>query len=151
MYIVYVFLCRENIYYIFSYSRRARGSSKLVYRKIKQRLIRKKNKKYPKRPKNHEEARKILKSPEIAKEFGFTLDNNSEFYADTVITPDHSFHVFKSHTTVKFIEEHIPPKQRNYLLDGTFSVVPKQFRQLLIICIEFMNDVRKKNIVLNFN
>lgn len=121
--------------------RRARGQSKLKYKRLKRRLMRLKNKKYPKRPLSNEQARDMLKLPDIATEYGRTLDKHDRFYTDTIVTPNHAFHMFVSYTTVEFIKNNIPPNERFYLMDGTFKIIPRNFNQVLVIAIEYQNDV----------
>lgn len=46
----------------------------------------------------------------------------------------------------------IAPEKRNSLLDGTFKIVPKPsklFNQLLIISIEYKNDVSLNNLIIS--
>lgn len=53
----------------------------------------------------------------------------------------YAYKIFGSLAIMEFIERHIKPEARNYFLDGTFSVVPKPFKQLLTISIEYKNSV----------
>lgn len=107
-------------------------------------MYRLRDKKYPKRPKSDEEIRTAFSNPKILEEFGRTLDKKRSLYIGSVIEEKYAFHAFASTAMIKIVEEHIPPGQRKYLIDGTFRVVPGQFKkngQLLIIAIEYKNDV----------
>lgn len=66
---------------------------------------------------------------------------DAKFYVDTVITTEYAFTLFVSKFVVDFIEKNIEPAARNYLLDATFDSLPKGYYQLLIISIEYQNDV----------
>lgn len=86
----------------------------------------------------------MFANPEIMEEYGYTMNKRERFYVGSVIRTVFAFHVFASFSTIKFIKKHIAPEKRNYLLDGTFKIVPspsKLFSQLLLISIEYKNDV----------
>lgn len=104
-------------------------------------LRKNKNEIYPKIPKTPKQVRKILNKPYIQKEFCRTLDEEEAFYVDTIIESKYSFSVFASHKIISFIKAYIEPCERNYLMDGTFKIVPRQYTQLFIISIEFKNKV----------
>lgn len=129
-------LCRRNV-----------GESLLTFKKVKRQLYRLRDKKYPKRPKTDEEIQNSLKDPVLFEEFGQTLDKKHPLYIDSVIEEGkYSFHVFTSLAMIGMVQKYILPGQRKYLMDGTFTVVPEQFRktgQLLIIAIEYKNGVCK--------
>lgn len=82
-----------------------------------------------------------LESHSVFLDYSYCLDGRTRFYIQTVVDPCYSFSVFASHKIINIIREHISPGQRQYLMDGTFKIVPRSFYQLLIISIEFMNDV----------
>lgn len=103
-------------------------------------LIRHKYKKYPNIPKTLIEIKDELNRPEN-EEFGRTRDGKDVLYIDTVIKKKYSFIVFASKKVIDHVEEYIDPEERNYLMDGTFQVVPAMFYQLFIISIEYANDV----------
>lgn len=113
---------------------------------MKRTLIRHKIKKYPKIPKTLIEIKDELNSPENA-EFGRTRDGKDLLYIDTVIEKQYSFAVFASKKVIDLVEEYINPQERNYLMDGTFRVVPAMFYQLFIISIEYANDVCMLDII----
>lgn len=77
--------------------------------------------------------------------YGYTLENDARFYAGTVSKSKYGFTVFASEFVIKFIEKNIAPKSRRYLMDGTFDKLPSPFYQLLIISIEYQNDVSNFN------
>lgn len=106
-------------------------------------LRRLKNNKYPMNPTTPEDIIEAYQNPTVFQEFGLDLRAKNRFYIDTVVTKknDSSFTLFASFPIVEMIKEHISPKDRNYLLDGTFSVTPVGYYQLLIIYIEYMNDI----------
>lgn len=112
---------------------------------MKRQLSRLKNKRYPKRPETINQIRNAFSDLDLY-EFCETLDKSKRLYVDTVESEGYSFCLFASFGTIDFITQNI--SQRRYLVDGTFKVVPSQFYQLLIISVEFMNDVC---IALNFS
>lgn len=75
------------------------------------------------------------------RKYGYTLDGDSRFYIDTIVTQEYSFIIFCSQYVVNFIKDNIPVGSRHYMMDGTFGSIPKAFYQLLIIAIEYQNDV----------
>lgn len=82
--------------------------------------------------------------------YGYTMDNDAKLYIDTVVTSEYAFTVFASKFVIDFIKENIKPESRNYLIDATFDSIPKDFYQLLIISIEYQNDVSKLCIFFHF-
>lgn len=109
---------------------------------MKRQLFRIKNAKYPKLPKNIQDIQKAFEDPQIRKDFGLTLDRKDELYVGIGSESGNKFLVFSSRKSMKIIEEHISLSKRNYLIDGTFKIVPRQFYQLLVISTEYKNDVR---------
>lgn len=97
--------------------------------------------KHPKKLSSIEEIRDRFLVPDIIDEYGYTLGHGAKFYVDTVIEKDSSFTIFASQFTMEFIKKNIAPESRNYLMDGTFDSLPAGFYQLLIITIEYRNDV----------
>lgn len=108
---------------------------------MKRTLQRHKNKKYPKIPKAIQDIQNQFQDPAILNEYGINLEGDSTFYIDTIIEANYAFTVFGSQFTIDFIKENIPPESRNFLLDGTFDKLPGEFYQLLIVAIEYKNDV----------
>lgn len=87
----------------------------------------------------------MLDSKEIRAEFGGTLDKRHKLYFGSVVKALFAFHVFVSFSVIDMIREHVSKEQfqkRRYLIDGTFKIVPRKFNQLLVIAIEYKNDVR---------
>lgn len=121
--------------------RRVPGESKLKLSSIERQLFRLRDKEYPERPKTDEDITLAFHDPEILDDYGQTLNKQHPFYVDSVVNEAYSFHIFASFATIDLIKEHIEPENRNYLLDGTFKIVPRGLNQLLIISIEFKNDV----------
>lgn len=105
--------------------------------------MRHKNKVYPRDPKLIENIRDKFRESNILEQFGYTLDGDARFYIDTVIASDYAFVIFASDYVIDFIQQNIKPELRNYLMDGTFDSLPGEFYQLLIISIEYRNDVSK--------
>lgn len=111
-------------------------------------------KQYPKQPKIekndgtfdiHKKYQNLLNAEDIRKEFGKTLDKRHKLYFGSVVKTMFAFHVFVSFSVIDMIKKHITAdkqQKRRYLIDGTFKVVPRKFNQLLIIAIEYKNDVR---------
>lgn len=122
--------------------RRIPGESKLNFESISRQLYRLRDKQYPKRPSTDEEIQQAFENDDIFAEYGRTLDKRRPFYAGSVVKKNrYAFHVFASFGIIDMVKKHIPPEQRKFLLDGTFKIVPRRFRQLLIIAIEYKNDV----------
>lgn len=133
----------QYLIFYFLILRRPLGESKLRYKKMERNLSRKKNKKYPKRPKMVANLIEAYEDPNILQEFGNNLRNTSRFYIDTILLLQSVFTVFASQQIIDMIKIHIPSDERTYMIDGTFSVVPiSGFYQLLVIYIQFKNDVR---------
>lgn len=126
---------------VFSH-RRIPGESNLEFESISRQLYRLRDKQYPKRPSTDEEMKNAFAEDDIFDEYGLTLDEQRPFYAGSVIKENkYAFHVFASFGIIDLVKKHIPPNQRKYLMDGTFKIVPRRFRQLLIIAIEYKNNV----------
>lgn len=126
----------------FKNCRRIPGESKLEFNSIKRQLYRTRDKQYPKRPATDEEMEKAFATEAIFEEYGRTLDKRRPFYAGSVIKKNcYAFHVFASFGIIDLIKKHIPPSKRKYLVNGTFKIVPRRFRQLLIIAVEYENNV----------
>lgn len=100
-----------------------------------------KNAKRPKIPQDPANLRLLFDKPDTFAKYGYTLDQRSSFYVDTIVEPQFSFCVFKSDSIIGIIKEYIDPTHRHYLIDGTFSCVPAGFYQVIIISIEYQNDV----------
>lgn len=108
---------------------------------MKRSLNKIKNATRPKIPQNPAELRSLFEKPDIFAKYGYNLDGSAPFYVDTVVKHQFSFSVFKSNSVIEIIKENINPTQRHYLIDGTFSCVPPGFYQILIISVEYQNDV----------
>lgn len=117
---------------------------------MKRHMDRVKNSKYPNCPKTCEELKANFEKPDIINRYGNNLDRTENFYIDTVILNEqYAFCLFASHSMINLVRQNIEPKRRKYLIDGTFSCAPKMFYQLLIITIEFNNDVSVVTSMLN--
>lgn len=100
------------------------------------------NEKYPAHPTTASQIKNAYEDPKNMEKFGFNLRNTKPFYINTVETKSSAFAVFASHEIMGMVDEHIPPENRRYMLDGTFDVVPLgSFYQLLVIAIEYKSDV----------
>lgn len=108
-------------------------------------LNRIKNGPRPKILKNAVELQAIFENPLVFEKYGMNLDQTAPLYFDTVISEQFSFCVFQSNIVIEFVKENIEPALRHYLIDGTFDCVPCGFYQLLIISIEYRNDVSLLN------
>lgn len=72
----------------------------------------------------------------------FNLQNVWESYG--LSQQDIAYCIFSSQKSIKLIEENILPVKRTFLMDATFKIVPRGcFTQLLVIYIEYMEEVRK--------
>lgn len=83
----------------------------------------------------------MFEVPSILEEYGLTLNKKNRFYVGSKATKEFAFHVFMSFSVIEMIRKFITPEHRRYLVDGTFKIAPSQFRQLLIISIEYKKDV----------
>lgn len=108
---------------------------------MKRTLLRHKNPTYPSYLKTVDGIRDIFKKENVMEKYGYNLENDARFYAGTVSNEKHGFTVFASQFVINFIQKNIAPKSRCYLMDGTFDKLPRPFYQLLIISIEYQNDV----------
>lgn len=108
---------------------------------MKRNLSRYVNDKYPSNPQSFSEIADAFKDVNIFNEYGLNLRKTERFYIDTVVEPMYSFTLLGSSEVIKMIE-HIPAEERRYLLDGTFSIRPVgPYYQVLVMYIEFRNDV----------
>lgn len=108
---------------------------------MKRTLEKYKAKPRPKIPHSIQEIHDKFLEQAVLQEYGYNLDGDGLFYIDTVITPDFGFSVFASQHVIEFIHNNIKPGARHYLMDATFDSLPIDFYQLLIITIEYKNDV----------
>lgn len=129
-----------NFNFAFVY-RRIPGESRLTFESVSRQLYRLRDKQYPERPSTDEALKDAFGKADIFVEYGRTLDKRRPLYAGSVVKRNYAFHAFASFGVVDLIKKHIPPNERKFLMDGTFKIVPRRFRQLLIIAIEYNNDV----------
>lgn len=108
---------------------------------MKRQLIEIKNSSYPKIPKTIKEIQLAFQDENIWERFGMTLDGVHELYSGMKIDNSHSFLVFGSQKVIENICTYIPQENRKLLIDGTFKIVPRLFYQLIVVCVEFKNDV----------
>lgn len=127
--------------YLFCSCRNRDENYSVDFQTMKRNMDRVKNETYPKRPNSLEELKEIFQNPQILNKYGLNLDVTENLYIETVVTDDYGFCLFASHATINMVKLNITAQHRNYLIDGTFSCSPKMFYQLLIICVEFKNDV----------
>lgn len=133
--------------------RREPGETKLSFNSVKHQLRNLRDPEYPKKPDTekhetpydvHRKYTALINEPKVLEEFGRTLDKVNKLYFGSVVRNAFTFHVFASMCIIKLIESCITKEKlkRKYLIDGTFRVVPRLFYQLLIITVEYKNDVR---------
>lgn len=79
--------------------------------------------------------------PKIAAEYGISMNKQHKFYMGSVVKKIFAFHVFASLAIINMIKDKIAPGERTYLIDGTFKIVPRRFSQLLIISIQYNDNV----------
>lgn len=116
-------------------------NTNLVYSQKKRTLIRHKSRAHPKVPHSILEIRDRFLDRAVMEKYGYNLENDGLFYIGTIIEKDFAFTVFASKYIIEFIQKNIQPIQRRYLMDGTFDSLPGDFYQLLIITVEYQNDV----------
>lgn len=113
--------------------------------KMRRHLIHIKQEKYPKNPMNFSEIIEVYKNKEIESKFTMSrYEENEKFYIDTIVEEDFAYSLFVSPTISNAIKGRTNLEQRNYIIDGTFNIVPisKQYKQLLIIHIIHADHVR---------
>lgn len=134
--------------FVLNFSKRRKlGESSLSYNRMARNIRRYTNTKYPAMPKDTTEIKLAYRQKATMREFGLNLRNTSQFYVDTAEVDGNEFTLFASYDMIDMVEEHIPPELRRYMIDGTFDVVPiRYFHQLLVIAIEYKNDVSSFNI-----
>ena len=125
----------------------------LQYGKMKRNLCGIKNAMLPKNPTCPLDVQKMFRIETVLNKFGTskckfppgTAAELKHFYKDTVIEKEFAYSVFMSPSICQAINLS-PQLRRNYLLDGTFSVVPEcGYKQLMIIHVENLNHVSVKN------
>lgn len=139
------FSIRSIEYILFNFhNRREPNESSLVFQKMERQLRRIKNNSENKAPKTCHEVIQLFISDQIMAKYGYNLRGTDEFYVAGEATESHDFCLFASKESIKLVEENIAPPQRIYLMDATFKIVPHgRFRQLLIIHIQWNNNVRR--------
>lgn len=118
-------------------------NTNLVFNKIKRTLHNHKAKARPKVPESIQKLHDTFLEPAVLENYGYNLDGDELFYIDTVVAKDYAFTVFASQFVIDFVQSNIAPRARKYLMDGTFDSLPKDFYQLLIITVEYQNDVSR--------
>lgn len=101
------------------------------------------NNKYPSKPNTVAQIKTAYNDQDTMQQYGSNVRKTHPFYVNTAETEFGSaFTIFASYEVIHMVKEHIPPEQRRYLIDDTFDVTPPGcFSQLLIIAIEYKNDV----------
>lgn len=120
------------------------SSNAVEFGKMRRNLFRIKQENFPKSPMNFHEIIKLFENEEIKSKFGMSRDNFEEkFYTATVIEDTFAYTLFVSPTICNGIRAMSPSEARNYIVDGTFKVIPvsKAYKQLLIIHIIHNNLV----------
>lgn len=105
-------------------------------------LYRRKNKNRPKLLQTCKEIKEKFENNTVLENYGFSLDKKSKMYIDTILCENHCFCVFKSQAVIDMITHRIDKNKRHYLLDGTFKICAKPFKQLLTLSVEYKNNVR---------
>lgn len=140
-----IFFYNKNVYkrelLFYRFTREYDRDVQLDYDKIKRQLLRIKNQANQTVPKTIQEIQTAFEQKDVQAIFGSTLDGKNKLYFSTLIEDDFSFIVFASEKVMSLIKKFIPIENRRYLIDGTFKVVPRIFYQLIVIAIEFENDV----------
>lgn len=123
----------------------------LLYETIARGLQKIRNKGVPKAPSTAHEIKNAFDRPDIFEFYGKTDHSDSrEILFDNVYDGnDFAYCIFSSKKIIGLIEKHIPVKERNYLIDATFSIVPYGcFSQLLIIHVAKFDTVHPFTYVL---
>lgn len=101
-------------------------------------------KKYPALPSELEDVKKVFEMDDTITNYGKTLSKDEKFYFHTEVGHGFAHQIYGSVATINFIENNIDEGCRNYLMDGTFKISPKPFKQTLVISIEYKNSVSYK-------
>lgn len=109
---------------------------------MKRNLRRILNSRFPQNPKSPADVAAAFENEDVFNAYGYNLRQTEIFHITTINEKESSFTLFGSKGIMDMIEEFIP-KNRKYLLDGTFDVTPIGYYQLLVIYIEYQNDVSK--------
>lgn len=108
----------------------------LEFGKMRRQLINIRSEVYPKAPRNFADVIRIYQNINIQKNFAFSrFDNELPMYRNTIIEAEFGYSIFASPTICNDIMAMSGNEPRNYLIDGTFNVIPSSdtFKQLLII------------------
>lgn len=113
----------------------------MKFKSVEATINRSKAKQHPALPKTLQEVKDLFDMESTIESFGKTLTNRNQFYFETKVADNFAHQIYASMATIEFIENNIGEGSRNYLMDGTFKIVPKPFKQALIISIEYKNNV----------
>lgn len=101
--------------------------------------------KYVKSPNTVKEIIAAYAQENVMREYGMTKHNERRaFYKHAHEDENSAFVIFASDTIIDLIKENIEVKNRRYLMDATFKVVPynkSNFKQFLVIHVEYLNKV----------
>lgn len=125
-------------------------SKTIEFGRMRRQLYNLKQEQFPKSPMTFSNIIDTFKNEEVIQQFAMSrYESDEKFYADTIIADNFAYSLFVSPTITKAIKSMSMSEPRNYILDGTFNVVPmsKEFKQLLIIHFVHNTHVSYNNIV----
>lgn len=124
------------------------NTNSVPFKQIKRTISRFKSNSLPKVPKSPVEIKKILEEDNIKNNFIHSkFDSTKNFYQYTIINQNIAYTIFMAPKIAEIIQN-FNITDRNYLMDGTFKVVPQcGYTQLLIIYIAHANHVSKNNVL----
>lgn len=128
-------------------SRESFRNTQLNYKRMERTLLRHKHKQHPRDPREVEGIRQRFLDPNVMEKYGYNLEGDARFYIGTELEEDYAFTIFASKYVIDFIQDHIMPNRRKFLMDGTFDSLPSNYYQLLVISIEHQNDVSRLTIL----
>lgn len=132
-----------NIRSIFNGVMERNQDSSLKFNTVRRSLQRKRAGSMPPSPTSAAEILAAFDDPEIMETFGNSKHNESRpFFMTAYEEEKFSYCIFASKASIDLVHGYIEEKDRCFLADATFKVVPDGiFRQLLIVFVEYVDKV----------
>lgn len=120
---------------------------------MKRNLQKIRSKTLPNSPENAAQILAKFETPYVRENYGLTIRNDPSsrkmFFQHAFENEDFAHCIFASPDIVDAIKIHIPIKDRQLFMDGTFKVCPIGiFNQLFIIHVNFMGQVNEMKIII---
>lgn len=112
----------------------------LPYKVVERTMLRRIRGNLPANPVTLADMKIALESEAVKSQFGTVA--GEPFFDNMIIKADYAFTVFSAKPIVNAIEKKIPPINRNFLIDATFSIVPNSpFSQILVLHVQYFAQV----------